>query len=430
MIKPLSILVLVALVAGIALGAWVEASGNPSFVSAASVLKAFGDLWLNALRMTVVPLVFALLVVGVASVADAAQTGGLVFRGMILFTVLLFLAGAYAIGLTELWLSVWPVDHAAAQALIAGSGASAPHIAAPPTFVDWLTSLAPANPVGAAADEKMVPLVFFALFFGFACTRLAPDLRASIVTLFRAVSEAMVVIVHWVLLAAPIGVFCLALGVGLAASSAANADIQDVLQLILQYIVVVAGVLATMTLIGWLMAVTLARQPVGRFTGAMIPVWVIALSTQSSLASLPAMVTAARDGLKLPERVVDVILPLAVAVFRFTSPVGNLAVCFFIAHLYGIHPSMVQIAGGIAVAYAMSVGAVGLPGQVSYIASIAPIAIALGVPIDLLGIFIAVEVIPDLFRTTGNVTGDVMVTSWLSPRGSRATTEPSKAAAG
>lgn len=414
MIKPLSLLVLVLLVAGLAAGAWVQASGDPSLVSGANVLKAFGDLWLNALRMTVVPLVFSLLVVGVASVADAAQTGGLVLRAMILFAVLLFLAGAYAVGLTQFWLSLWPVDREAAQALIAGAGASAPHIASPPTFVDWLASLAPANPVGAAANEKMVPLVVFALFFGFASTQLSADLRQSIVTLFRAISEAMVVIVHWVLLAAPIGVFCLALGVGVSAGFSAAG-------VILQYIIVVTGVLATMTLIGWLMAITLARQPVGRFTVAMVPVWAIALSTQSSLASLPAMITAAREGLKLPERVVDLVLPLAVAVFRFTSPVGNLAVCFFIAHLYGLQPSMLQIGGGLAVAYAMSVGAVGLPGQVSYIASIAPIAIALGVPIDLLGIFIAVEVIPDLFRTTGNVTGDVMAAGLLSPRERAAT---------
>jgi Na+/H+-dicarboxylate symporter len=265
----------------------------------------------------------------------------------------------------------------------------------------------------------MVPLVVFALFFGFACTQLKVDLRQPIVTLFRAISEAMVVIVHWVLLAAPIGVFCLALGVGVSAGFSAAG-------VILQYIIVVTGVLATMTVIGWLMAITIARQPVGRFTAAMAPVWAIALSTQSSLASLPAMITAAREGLKLPERVVDLVLPLAVAVFRFTSPVGNLAVCFFIAHLYGIEPSMLQIGGGLAVAYAMSVGAVGLPGQVSYIASIAPIAIALGIPIDLLGIFIAVEVIPDLFRTTGNVTGDVMAASMLSPRERAATADAVK----
>lgn len=418
MIKPLSLLVLAALVAGLAVGAWVQASGNADLVAATSVLKAFGDLWLNALRMTVVPLVFALLIVGVASVADAAQTGGLVLRAVILFTVLLVFAAIYAIGLTELWLSFWPVDREAAQALIAGAGASAPHVSAPPTFAEWLAGLAPSNPVGAAADEKMVPLVVFALFFGFAATKIPSDLRASIVTLFRAVSEAMIVIVHWVLLAGPIGVFCLALGVGVSAGFGAAGTI-------FQYIVVVAGVLATMSLIAWLLAVTFGRQPMVGFTAASTPVWVIAFSTQSSLASLPAMIAAARDSLKLPDRVIDVVLPLAVAVFRFTSPVGNLAVCFFIAHLYGITPSPLQMAGGVAVAYAMSIGAVGLPGQVSYISSIAPIAIALGLPIDLLGIFIAVEVIPDLFRTLGNVTGDLMVTSMLSPRAERGATAPS-----
>ncbi|WP_395646767.1 dicarboxylate/amino acid:cation symporter [Terricaulis sp.] len=407
MIKPLSILVLISLVAGLALGAFVQQSGNADFVAAAGVLKAFGDLWLNALRMTVVPLVFSLLVVGVASVSDAAKTGGLVLRAVLLFTLLLVLAAIYAIALTNGVLDFFPVDRESAQALIAGAGASAPEVSAPPTFAEWLAGLAPSNPVGAAADEKMVPLVVFALFFGFAATRLPAHMHGQIVTLFRAVSEAMIVIVHWVLLAGPIGVFCLALGVGVTAGFGAAGTI-------FHYVAVVTGVLATMTVIGWLIAITFGRQPIGRFTAAITPVWVIALSTQSSLASLPAMITAAREGLRLPERVVDVTLPLAVAVFRFTSPVGNLAVCFFIAHLYGIQPTFLHLVGGVAVAYAMSIGAVGLPGQVSYISSIAPICMALGVPIELLGIFIAVEVIPDLFRTTGNVTGDVAAASILA----------------
>ena len=143
------------------------------------------------------------------------------------------------------------------------------------------------------------------------------------------------------------------------------------------------------------------------------------------------MMEAARRGLA-PERVVDVILPLAVAVFRFTSPVGNLAVCFFIAHLYGLHPSVLQTAGAVAVAYAMSIGAVGLPGQVCYISSIAPICLALGVPTDLLGIFLAVEVMPDIFRTLGNVTGDLAVTSILArgEKGAAAAVKPSDGIAG
>jgi Na+/H+-dicarboxylate symporter len=236
-------------------------------------------------------------------------------------------------------------------------------------------------------------------------------MRDQIVGFFRAVSEAMIVIVHWVLLAGPFGVFALALGVGLHAGLGAAGTLA-------QYVIIVTGVTAGSTLIAWLIAITFGGQPAGRFTAAATPVWAIAASTQSSLASLPAMLEAALRGLKLPPSVADVVLPLAVAVFRFTSPVANLAVCFFVAHLYGLEPSLIQIVSAMVVAYAVSIAAVGLPGQISFIASIAPICLALGVPTEVLGILIAVEVIPDIWRTLGNVTGDLAATSILS-RGRR-----------
>jgi Na+/H+-dicarboxylate symporter len=215
------------------------------------------------------------------------------------------------------------------------------------------------------------------------------------------------VIVRWVLLAGPVGVFALALGVGLRAGFGAAGTLA-------QYVLVVSAVTLASTVLAWLIAVTWGRQPVGRFTAAAAPVWAIAASTQSSLASLPAMLEAALKGLKLPAHVADVVLPLAVAVFRFTSPVANLAVCFFIAHLYGVEPSLLQIGGAVLVAYAVSIASVGLPGQISFIASIAPICLALGVPTEVLGILIAVEVIPDIFRTLGNVTADVAATAVLA----------------
>ena len=128
------------------------------------------------------------------------------------------------------------------------------------------------------------------------------------------------------------------------------------------------------------------------------------------------MVERAKDDLGIPARVTGLILPLAVAVFRFTSPVANLAVCFFLAAVYGLEPTPLQIGGAILVAIAVSIGSVGLPGQISFIASIAPICLALGVPIELLPILLAVEVIPDIFRTLGNVTADMSVTSLLHRR--------------
>jgi Na+/H+-dicarboxylate symporter len=201
-------------------------------------------------------------------------------------------------------------------------------------------------------------------------------------------------------------VFALSLGVGLRAGLGAAGTL-------LHYIAIVSAVTLSVTIIAWLLALAFGRQPVGKFSAAAAPVWAIAFSTQSSLASLPAMIEAART-LRIPDRVADLILPLAVAVFRFTSPVANLAVCFFVAHLYGIEPNALQIAGAIVVAFGVSVGSVGLPGQISFIASVAPISMALGAPIEVLGILIAVEVIPDIFRTLGNVTGDLAATAILA----------------
>jgi proton glutamate symport protein len=405
-VKAISIFVLLALVAGLAVGALIR-SYAPQLTGAAEVATAFGGLWLNALRMTVVPLVVSLLITGIASVADTAKTGGLVLRAVLLFTVLLFFAAAYSVLITNGWLEIWPLDRAAADAFIAGVGDQAVTITEPPTFASWLQGLAPYNPVKAAAEDGVLALVVFSVFFGFATTKLQSDLRDQIVNFFRAVSEAMIVIVHWVLLAGPFGVFALALGVGLQAGMSAAGTLA-------QYVIIVTGVTAGSTLIAWLIAVTWGKQPVARFTSAATPVWAIAASTQSSLASLPAMLEAALRGLMIPPRVADVVLPLAVAVFRFTSPVANLAVCFFVAHLYNLEPSFIQIVSAVVVAYAVSIAAVGLPGQISFIASIAPICLALGVPTEVLGILIAVEVIPDIFRTLGNVTGDLAATSILA----------------
>ena len=160
-------------------------------------------------------------------------------------------------------------------------------------------------------------------------------------------------------------------------------------------------------LLTYVVAVVWGRVGLGRFARAAAPAQVVAFSTQSSLACLPVMVERARDRLGVSAATAGLVLPLAVAVFRITSTVANLAVCIYVAHLYGIPLSPgVLIAGGVT-ALAISVGTVGLPGQVSFFASIAPIAIVMGLPLEVLPLLLAVEVVPDIFRTIGNVTADL-----------------------
>lgn len=407
MFRSLSVRVLLALVLGLGGGAVLAASGDARLTAAVGPIEAIGGLWLNALRMTVVPLVFSLLVTGIASVTNAASTGRLAARAIGLFSVLLVAAAVYSTLATQGLLALWPVSADGAAALRAGAGAGAAVAAESAGFAAWITSLAPSNPIKAAAEDAILPLVVFGVFVGFAATRLPERLRLPLVTLFEAVAETMIIIVRWVLWAAPVGVFALSLGVGLRAGLGAAG-------VLLQYVVMVSVITAGIALLPYVL-IAVRRNGVGlpAFARAVAPVQVLAFSTQSSLACLPAMIERANDDLRIPPRITGLVLPLAVAVFRLTSPVANLAVAWFVAHIFGIQPGIPQMIAAVFVAFAVSVGSVGLPGQVSFFVSMAPICLALGLPLDLLPILLAVEVIPDIFRTIGNVTGDLGVTALL-----------------
>lgn len=418
MLRSLSVRVLLSLVAGLILGIAAASYGGAGVRSVVEGVESIGGLWLNGLKMTVVPLLFSVLVVGIAGVADAAATGKLALRALAWFLGLLLVGCAWTIAFNNGLYALWPVAQAGAEALRTGAPPPSAEVLATPSFGQFLQGLAPTNPIKAAAEDAILPLVVFAAFFGFAVTRLAEARRKALTDFFDMISEAMVVIVRWVLWVAPIGVFALALGVGLRAGVGA-------VGVIAQYIVVVVLAQVGITALAYLIAVTVGRVPLMAFGRALSPVQVTAFATQSSIACLPAMIEQSRDQLRIPDRVTGLVLPLSVSVFKLTSPVANIAVALFVAHVYGIHPSVVQYLGAVVVALAVSVASVGLPGQVSFFMSVGPICLVLGLPLDLLPILIAVEVIPDIFRTVGNVTGDMTVTAILS-RGQRGepATEP------
>jgi Na+/H+-dicarboxylate symporter len=401
MLKWVSLITVLALAAGVAAGAGIGASGDATLASVAREIEYVGALWLNALRMTVIPLVFSLMVTGIASVADAAATGRLAARSLFVFAMLLGTATVYACLVLPLAYTLWPVDPAAAGGLVAGAGPI--EAASPPTVGQWLSQLAPSNVVAAAAESAVLPLVVFAIFFGFAATRLPASQRDPMVAFFRAVADTMIVIVRWVLFAAPVGVFALVLGVGLTSGA-------DIVGLIVQYVAIACIVTLGVALIAYVFAFVWGGVSPGRFIAATAPALAVAASSRSSLATLPLMVERMRDAMGVPPRVANITLPMAVAIFRMTSPVTNLAVVFFVAQVYGVELGPAEIARGALVAIAISIGSVGLPGEISFVASVAPISMAMGVPIELLGILVAVEAIPDIFRTLGNVSADMAAT--------------------
>jgi Na+/H+-dicarboxylate symporter len=387
------------ILAGLALGLFAGAvlAGAPTSSTLLSVLQPVGKLWLDALTMTVVPLVFSLLVTGIVSAADSASGGRTAPRALIWFAVLLVGACLVSAALTTLALDLWPISpEAASLRALAGPP---PEIA---STSDWLANIIPTNPLKAATDTAMVPLVIFAMLFGFAVSRIEPDLRASIQTFFRAVVQAMLVIVHWVLWVAPLGVFALAFAVGARAGvSAAGA--------LLQYVVLAVSACLVTALLAYIVAALLGRMSPLAFARAVLPAQIVAASTQSSLASLPAMIDAAGP-LGVGRQDAGIVLPLAVSIFRAASAAANVTVAIYLAHLHGVALAPGTLVIGALVAAAVSVAAVGLPAQISFFAIIGPVCLAMGVPIALLPLLLAIETIPDIFRTLGNVTADLAVT--------------------
>ena len=403
-----------ALLIGLALGAMSVSLAEGARGDLLAVAGFVGTLWLNALKMTVIPLVVALLVVGIAKSAEAALGGRIAGRSVLWIVIICTLSSALgAIG-TLLLTHLFPLPHSTAaglQAALAGvEKASTPL----PGIADFFKGMIPDNVFAAATNGDILPLVVFAVFLALALGKISVEGRRTVVGLFEAIADALLVIIAWVLLVAPIGVLALAFTVGSAAGGSAFAGLGH-------YVVIISVIGIVVTLLGYPLGVIVGRISPGVFIRALIPPQTVAISTRSSLASLPAMLTATR-AMGVRDQVADVTLPISVALFRATGPAMNTAVAFYVAHWLGLQPTLAQMIAATAVGAVMSYGAVSLPGEVSYISSIAPIALALGVPIAPLGLLVAVEMVPDIFRTVGNVTLDVALAAVVD----RAAPEPSK----
>jgi Na+/H+-dicarboxylate symporter len=308
--------------------------------------------------------------------------------------------------LAPLALSMLQPDPAVAAAL-RGHEAELPQ--ATGGWASALTAIVPSNAVAAAAAGAMLPLVTFALFFGFALTRIEPAKRTQVVGFFHAVSDAMIVIVQWVLWVAPVGIFALVLAL------TARAGI-GMLQALGIYILLECALylLATVLLIA--VAVLAGRQRLGHFLAGIAPVQAVAASTQSSLATLPAMLESSERKLGFPQSVSGLVLPMAVSLFRITSPIQYLATASFIAWAMGIDLTAAQLTTGVALSVLVSMGSVGLPGQAIFIATNLPVTQAMGLPIAPLPVLMAVDAIPDVLATVGNVTADMTANALVASR--------------
>lgn len=385
------------LVGGLLAGMFL--SGTTFIDNVVEWTRPVGTLWLRALQMTFIPLVAALLVLGIVQLASAAKAGAAARRMLLLVFGVLVAGGVITAALLPWLLTMVPVPESA-SAFLAETPQEAQQV---PELSDFLASLVAPNIVAAAAETAMLPLTIFFALFAVAITQLPEKQSETLLNFFHALANAMLQIIGWVLWLAPIGVFALALGVAARAGGGAFAALGH-------YILVVSAMGGFVLIGAYILACVLGGVSPWRFAKAVLPAQAVAVSTQSSLASLPAMLdSSGRLGLR--QSTSEFVLPLAVAIFRATSPAMNLAVAIYVAHLSGVEISPTLLAAGIGVAIIISIGSVSLPGSISFVVSIGPIAIAMGVPVEPLALLVAVEMLPDIMRTLGNVTMNVAVTS-------------------
>ena len=397
--------VLIGLALGFAIGIAIAESRRPSLLGFVSAAETIGTLWVNAIRMTVVPLVGALLISRIAG-TSSHSLGKLATRALSLF-VLLAAAGAFfAVVVAPTLVDALPLDPATLDAIRAR--AVAPQVDLPP-FREWLTSLVPPNPVKAAADGALLPFVIFIVCFALALTRIEEEGRQTVVRFFDAVARTMFVLVIWIVWLSPLGVF--ALGLGLAGRGGVG-----VASAVGLYVVLVAGLLTIATAALYPVAAIAARVPLRQFVRACAPVQAIAFSTRSSFASLPVLIDRAERALGVSPEVSGLVLPVAVSIFKFGMPAMRVTGTCFIARLFGIpldSGALLALAGALTVA---SFYTPGVPSGSLFI--LAPIYDAFGLPAEGIGLLLAVDLVPDMFVTVANVTGDMTVVAVLSrPKG-------------
>ena len=398
--------VLVGLAAGVLAGVVISASGNGALQSVATAIEQVGILWINAIRMTVIPLVVSLLFVSMTGFTDLRSAGRLGGRTMFVFMAFL-IGSALCAALIVPVVFEWMPAAASVQAtpgLAPGASSVQEQAQQLPSVAQWFVELIPINPLRAAADGAMLPLVIFTVLFGLASTTIAPDLKDALVRFFTAVSEAMLTLVRWLVVLAPLGVFALILPMAARTGT-------SIVGAFAFYVIAVSGLLCVLILALYPIAAALGRVSARQFAEAAFPAQVIAFSSQSSLASLPGLLEGADKKLNCPQ-VTGFVLPLAVSLFKITTPVVWLAGACFVAQLYAVSLEATDIVLILVASIVLSFGAPGVP--MGSLILLAPVFASAGLPVEGIGVLMAIDYVPDIFKTVLNVTGDMAAATVLS----------------
>lgn len=388
---------------GLALGAGLSIISPPLADKLASFLAPIGTLWVNGIRMTVIPLLMALLVTAITDSHDTQSNASLGLKTVSLFIGLI----AYSTVCTFLFapplISLIQIDPTAASTLLASVGGDTTATELPP-FSDWLVALVPANAIAAAANGSILPLLVFTAAFASALNKVESEHRSTVVSFFIGLRDAMQVLIAWIMLLAPVGIF------GLVFPLSATLGI-DAVRALASFILLACLLILFLAFGLYLVVHFFTPVPVRKFARLALPAQIIGFSTRSSLAALPATFSAAKL-LGATSHVSGLVLPAAVTLLKFASPIARTSGTYFVAILYGIDLSTYEL---FLIAAAIGVFSFYSPGIPSGgLLIMAPVYLSLGLPVEGIGILIAIDLVVDMFLTAANVTANIVSTLLLS----------------
>jgi proton glutamate symport protein len=380
-------------------------------------VSPLGQIWVSLLRMTVFPLVVTQMFLAIMKSQGHGSIAVLGGKTVLVFVTLLLLAGIFTIVAAPPLIAMFPTSPEMAASLLAGAEVpeAARTIAGQGTQTSmwgWVIDMIPTNIFASAASDDILPVLVFTVLFALAATRLAAEHRDLLQRLVQALSEATMVLVRWILVFTPVGVFALAFvmasGAGLSAAGYMGA-----------FVVVLCVLMTAFTLMLYPLTALAGRVSVRRFARAVAPAQVVAAGTRSSIAALPALVEGARDELKLSPAATGFVLPFAASTFKLNGTITSTGKLLFVAYVFGVPLTASGIAAFLVTVIILTFSRVGVPGGGSAFRTL-PAYLALGLPIEGVVILEAVDAIPDIFKTVVNVTGDMSAATILS-RGDRVT---------
>ena len=382
---PLWQQILIGLVLGVLTGVLFKAD--------ALVLAPIGALFLNAIKMLIVPLVFVSLVAGITAMSDSAKLGRISVKTIAIYLV----TTAFAVSIGLLFGALFTPGEG--MNMVASGAQEAKQA---PSLVQILVGLVPSNPVAAFAEGNILQIIVFAIALGVSMN-LIGEKAAPAVKLFDSLAEVFYKLTDLVMRCAPIGVFALIAGV------VASHGIEVLLPLAgVIGVIYLASITHMLLVYGGLLAVLARLSPLRFFRGAA-PALAVAFSTSSSAGTLPVSIECARKNLGVSQGVAGFVLPVGATINMDGTAIYQGVLALFIAQAFGVDLNAGQYLMIILTATLASIGTAGVPG--AGLIMLGLVLTSVGLPLEGVALIAGIDRILDMARTTVNVAGDLMTTT-------------------